>query len=122
MKETTSFRLKRLMEERNLRQVDILEKAAPYCKKYGVKLNKSDLSQYITGKVVPGQDKLSVLGLALGVSEAWLMGYDVPIERKTALTTSQSDERVEEYLKLFVQLNPDQQDAIIHMIKCFLNK
>lgn len=82
MKETTSSRLKRLMSERNLRQVDILEKAAPFCSKYGVKLNKSDLSQYITGKVAPGQDKLSVLGHALNVSEAWLMGYDVPMERE----------------------------------------
>ena len=29
MKETTSARLRRLLSERNLRQVDILEKAAP---------------------------------------------------------------------------------------------
>lgn len=82
MKDTTSSRLKQLMNARNLRQVDILEKAAPYCTKYGVKLSKSDLSQYVTGKVIPGQDKLSVLGLALNVSEAWLMGYDVPMERE----------------------------------------
>ena len=87
MKETTSVRLKRLLSERNLRQVDILEKAAPYCKKYGVKLTKSDLSQYVSGKFAPGQDKLSILGLALNVSEAWLMGYDVPMERSTTCET-----------------------------------
>lgn len=81
MKETTSTRLKRLLADRNLRQVDVLEKAAPYCKKYGIKLTKSDLSQYVTGKFTPGQEKLSILGLALGVSEAWLMGYDVPMQR-----------------------------------------
>lgn len=81
MKENTSTRLKRLMRERGLRQVDILEKVKPFCKEFNVKLGKSDISQYVSGKVTPGQDKLSMLGMALDVSETWLMGYDVPIER-----------------------------------------
>lgn len=79
-KENTSIRLKKIMAERNLKQVDILDKAKPYCEKYGVKLGKNDLSQYVTGKVEPGQKKLSVLSEALGVSEVWLMGYDVALE------------------------------------------
>jgi hypothetical protein len=66
------------MHERGLKQVDILEACKPYCEKYGVKLAKNDLSQYISGKVQPGQDKLSILGMALGVNEVWLMGYNVP--------------------------------------------
>ena len=45
-KENTAIRMKKLMEARNLRQVDILNLASPYCKKYGVKMNKSDLCQY----------------------------------------------------------------------------
>jgi len=32
-KKTTSDRLKQIMHDRNLKQVDILEKAQPYCKK-----------------------------------------------------------------------------------------
>lgn len=79
--ENTSVRLKRLMAERNLKQVDIQRLAEPYCQQYKVKLNKSDLSQYISGKFVPGQWKLTILALALDVSEAWLMGYDVPRAR-----------------------------------------
>ena len=81
MKESTATRLKRLLAERGLKQVDIIEKAEPFCKKYGIKLTKSDLSQYVSGKVAPGQDKLSIIGMTLDVSEAWLMGYDVPIKR-----------------------------------------
>lgn len=78
----TSDRLKQIMSERNLKQVDILNLANPYCKKYNIKLNKSDLSQYVNGKVEPGQNKLYILALALNVNEAWLMGFDnVPIER-----------------------------------------
>jgi transcriptional regulator with XRE-family HTH domain len=81
MKESTSVRLKRLMEERGLKQVDIINKCEPYCKKYSVKLTKNYLSQYVSGKVEPGQHTLSVLSMALNVSEAWLMGYDVPKKR-----------------------------------------
>ena len=86
-KENTSTRLKSIMEERGLRQVDILNKAIPFCKKYGVKMNKSDISQYVSGKNEPGQDKLYVLGLALNVDEAWLMGFDVPMERQNESNT-----------------------------------
>ena len=88
MKPTTASRLKELLTARNLKQVDVLEKALPYCNKYGVKLTKSDLSQYVSGKVIPKQDKLTILGLALNVSEAWLMGYDVsPVrnEKRSAI-------------------------------------
>lgn len=75
---TTSERLKEYMSKYKLRQVDILEKVKPYCEEYGVKMNKSDLSQYVSGKNEPGQDKLIVLAKALRVTEPWLMGYDVP--------------------------------------------
>lgn len=80
-KSNTAERLKQLISERNLKQVDILKLAEPYCKKYSIKLNKNDLSQYISGKVEPGQNKLYILGLALNVSEVWLMGYDVPMNK-----------------------------------------
>lgn len=80
-KENTAIRLKRIMSDRNLRQVDILNLTEPYCKKYNVKMNKSDISQYCSGKTEPNQDKLFILGIALDVSEAWLMGYDVPMKR-----------------------------------------
>lgn len=77
MKEsTTADRLKQLMNERQLKQVDILRLCKPFCDKYGVKLAKNDLSQYVNGKSEPGQDKLTILSLALGVEETWLMGYN----------------------------------------------
>ena len=80
-KESTATRLKLIMKERKLRQVDILEKCKPFCLKFDVKLGRNDLSQYVNGKVEPGQEKLTILGMALNVSEAWLMGFDVPKER-----------------------------------------
>ena len=80
-KKSTSERLIEIMNSKNLRQVDILNLAKPFCEKYNIKLGKSDLSQFINGKVEPGQWKLTILSLALNVSEAWLMGFDVPMER-----------------------------------------
>lgn len=77
-KENTAIRLKRIMSERNIRQVDILNLTKPFCEQYGVKMNKSDISQYCSGKSEPNQDKLFVLGKALKVSESWLMGYGDP--------------------------------------------
>ena len=81
----TSDRLKEIMRERNLKQVDILNAAAPYCEKYNVKLNKSDISQYISGKTEPNQNKLYVLSEALNVNVSWLMGFDEPMERENNL-------------------------------------
>lgn len=88
---TTADRLKEIMIERKIKQIDILNLAKPICEKYNVKLAKNDLSQYVNGKVEPGQDKLTVLGLALNVSEAWLMGYDVPKSRENKQPTKSGE-------------------------------
>lgn len=106
--ENTSIRLRRIMDERDLKQRDILEKAAPYCEKYKIKLNKSDLSQFVNGKVVPGQWKLTILGMALDVSEAWLMGYDVPMEREKTPTPVSEDGLDKELINRLRQLTPEE--------------
>lgn len=73
---STAKRLKQHMLENNLKQVDILRLVQPYCEQYDIKMNKSDISQYIAGKAKPNQDKLFVLARALNVTESWLMGFD----------------------------------------------
>ena len=78
MKNTTASRLQQVMSERNLKQVDVISLSKVHQKELGVKLGKSALSQYINGKSTPDQEKLVLLARTLGVSEAWLMGYDVP--------------------------------------------
>ena len=51
-------------------------------------MNKSDLSQYFSVKFEPSQDKLVILSIALNVSEAWLIGFDVPTQRYSTLDTT----------------------------------
>lgn len=91
MKKNTSDRLKEIMRNQNLKQIDILNLSLPYCAKFDVKMNKSDISQYVSGKVEPSQEKLVVLGMALNVSEAWLMGFDVPAARKDSENIAKED-------------------------------
>ncbi|RHV86921.1 hypothetical protein DXA97_11765 [Clostridium sp. OF09-36] len=92
MKTTTSARLKEVMQLYNLRQIDILKKAEPYCKNLGIKMGRNDLSQYVSGKVLPGQEKLTALSQALNVSETWLMGYDVPMTQPSLQFDSAPDD------------------------------
>ena len=118
MQENTAMRLKQIMRERNLRQVDVLKLAEPYCKQFGLKLTKSDMSQFLSGKVVPGQWKLSLLGRALNVSEAWLMGYDVPMERKEPATHDEPQRN--EFIQLFSHLSAEQRQIVLGVMRGFL--
>lgn len=77
----TSDRLKQLMKERGLKQVDILKKSEPFQEETGIIMYKSHLSQYVNGKSSPDQHKLYLLSKTLDVSEAWLMGYEAVKER-----------------------------------------
>ena len=120
---TTAQRLQQIMAERDLKQVDILRLAEPFCKKYNVKLTKSALNQYISGKVAdPRSDKLSILSYALAVSEAWLMGFDVPMERTTPIPGEAGDGRKAILLNLFDRLPADEQDEIISLIEWKLSR
>lgn len=136
MKElTTADRLKQIMSERGLKQVDILEACKPYCERYGVQLKKNDLSQYVSGKVEPKQDKLSILGMALNVNEVWLMGYNVPAGRKELEKLEQQlqsevavcelfekcyGKEAFEAVKLFVQLDTLDQGKVIGKMELML--
>lgn len=107
---TTAQRLNYIMNIRNLRQADILNLIKPYCIRYNVKLGKSALCQYISGKVTPKQDKIFILGISLNVSEAWLMGYDVPMERETSSIGSADNEKKAAHNE--PPLSPEQQELI----------
>lgn len=123
-RQTTAQRLRFIMEQRNLKQTDIIRMAEPYCTKYRIKLGKSDMSQFVSGKVEPGQWKLSILSMALNVSEAWLMGLDVPMERESDEEEKgapiQQDERTSEVIRLFGSLDQEHQETLLHVLRGLL--
>lgn len=120
---TIQQRLKQIIDERHLKQVDILRMAEPYCRKFNVKLTKSDLSQYLSGTTPePKFYKISVLSYALGVSEAWLMGFDVPVERSTPIPGVPENGRKARLSELFDRLPEEEQDEIISLIEWKLSR
>ena len=116
-KENTSIRLKEIMNDRNLKQVEILEMTKPYCVEYDVKMNKSDISQYVSGKVEPNQEKLFILAKALNVNEAWLMGFDVPMKKELSSTEAESDI---ELIEKFSLLSDRDKILVMNMINSML--
>ncbi len=104
-----SFR-NRLIEAMNANGV----KAAELSKRTG--LSKAQISQYVNGVYEAKQIALYKLAVALNVSEAWLMGYDVQMGRllvnKNQEQTSMFEQiqlyfgtEAVELMKSFVQLN-----------------
>ncbi len=119
MKKTTAERLRELMDMRGLKQADIVRLCQPYADKLGTKFQKSALSQYISGRNEPNQYKLTVLALALNVNESWLMGYDVPMERKNNTTDNLTDGE-QLLLSLFRQVPVEMQDVVLDMVRVAL--
>ena len=86
------FRLREALEKRNM-------KAADLSKKTGVP--EGAISYYLSGKSQPKGDRLHTLCVALNVSEAWMLGYDIPMER--TLEQKKNDDLV----KIIAQMRRD---------------
>lgn len=81
MTESFSTRLNDAMALRELKQIDFVHAA----EKFNIKLGKSHISQYVSGKTVPRADIAHFLAAYLRVNEDWLMGKDVPMEEHAAI-------------------------------------
>ena len=73
MYEVFSTRLKQAMVRKGYKQADLIREAS----KYGVKLGRSQVSQYVSGKTMPRVDVLHALAGVLDVQLSWLEGEDV---------------------------------------------
>lgn len=69
---TISERLQIAMDKRKIKQIDLARVAD---------VNQGALSRYIKGSYEPKSATIYKLALALDVSDMWLEGYDVPMER-----------------------------------------
>lgn len=87
------------------------------------KIPKSAISQYISGAFEPKQDRVFIISRALNVSEAWLMGYDVPMERQESKPLDQTKltEGEQMLLDLFRKIPEDKQQLVLQMIQVALN-
>lgn len=86
------------------------------------KVPKSSLSLYLSGAYEPKQDRIYDMARALNVSEAWLMGYDVPMERekKPPSDIKELTEGEQMLLDLFNRVPEDKQKLVLDMIRLAL--
>ena len=88
-------RLKDAMEAKGYKQVDVIRLAEPIGREYGVRIGKSHMSQYLSGKTEPRKDILSVLAKTLDVDEEWLGGAadadDKTIKTKSSISKESSN-------------------------------
>lgn len=71
-KEIFAQRLAQAMSDKNIKQIDIIRAA----QLKGIKLGKSHVSQYVSGKTVPRENILAFLAEYLETDAGWLMGRD----------------------------------------------
>ena len=98
-------------------------KQAELCKL--AKVPKSSLSLYLSGAYEPKQDRIYDMARVLNVSEAWLMGYDVPMERQDhkktdSPTEPQLNEGEQLLIDLFRKIPEDQQGLVLNLIRAAL--
>lgn len=72
LEDTFANRLKKALEYNNLKPVDLANITG---------INKSLISNYLSGNFKAKQDKVNLIAETLDVSEGWLMGYDVDMDR-----------------------------------------
>lgn len=106
--DTCGKRLEQALTIRGMKQADL-------CKLAGVP--KSSLSLYLKGAYEPKQDKIYKMADALNVSEMWLMGYDIPMEKlRQNISVGLTDaERI--MLDLFRRVPENQQKILIQLIR-----
>ncbi len=84
---TFSERLTASMREQNLKQVDFLREAD----RAGVKLGKSQMSQYVSGKAVPRKNIALFLAGVLNVDTQWLLHGRPAADSSAAETTADNN-------------------------------
>lgn len=68
---TFSERLKESLKLKNIKAIELAQLSG---------ISRGAISSYLSGRWKAKQDNIYLLAKALNVNEAWLMGYDVPME------------------------------------------
>lgn len=116
--EKCATRIAKALSIRGMRQYELCEKT---------KIPKSAMSQYISGAFEPKQDRLYLIAQALNVDPVWLMGYNVPMEKKAQPeekkippTEPELSEGEKLMLELFRRIPEDRQQAALDILKAAL--
>lgn len=108
-----SRRISEALAKRGMKQAELCKLAS---------VPKSSLSLYLSGAYEPKQDRIYAIARVLDVDEAWLMGYDVPMERDKKVPIAESDlnDGEKTLLELFRKVPADKQELVLQMIRAAL--
>lgn len=101
----TKDRIKQALDIRDMKQSELSEKTG---------IDKGQLSSYISGKYKPKQNNLDLIARALSVDEAWLMGYDVPMERRETRKVSDDSPQI---ISFFNKLNSNGKEIATEQVR-----
>lgn len=112
--ESCGKRIKIALDIRRMKQCELCERA---------NIPKSSLSLYLSEAYEPKQDRIYSMAKVLDVSEAWLMGYNVPMERERVRVPEENSVTQSEQLllDLFRKVPEDKQEMVLQMIRIALN-
>ena len=110
--ESCGKRIAKALTIRNMKQAEL-------CKLANVP--KSSLSLYLSGAYEPKQDRIYSIAQVLNVSEAWLMGYDVPMERQdtSSLENFKLTKEEQMWLELYHKLSSETRELLVETIGSF---
>lgn len=119
----THERLREAMSDANKKQADLARETG---------LDKSSISNYLSGKYEPKQKAIGLLARALNVSEMWLWGYDVPKSRTpeqkkndamvSVVTKMRKDPEFYDVVSMLSELPAEKYDIVKQMISALGNK
>lgn len=112
--ESCATRIRKALLIRNMKQSELCQKT---------KIASSAMSEYLSGKYEPKQDKIYLMSEALNVDPVWLMGFDVPMDKDNKKISPNEPELTEGekvMLELFRQIPVDQQPVVLAMIRAAL--
>ena len=90
-----NVRMKQALQMRGMKQVELADKTG---------IDKGQISSYLSGKYKPKQENLSLMAVALNVSEYWLMGMDVAMERTAGAAREEQLQRVQVYARQMYEM------------------
>lgn len=110
--ETCGQRIEKALVIRKMKRMELCKQAD---------IPKSSLSLYLSGAYEPKQDRIYKMAIVLNVSETWLMGYDVPMERNEPTPLIELIDTEKTMLELFRRIPETQQKILIQMLRDGLN-
>ena len=120
---TTAERLREALDNAKLKAADLSRMTD---------ISKGSIHHYLVGTYEPKSTAINKMAVALNVSESWLWGYDVPMERTSVqkkndqlvklVTSMRKDERFADAVKMLDELDAEKYENVLQILSAFTQK